>query len=71
MLTKDQYQILNSLADIKKHNKNPRNIRQKFQASRYNSDDVKFLEENRLMKINLLGEYQITPQGESELQNKF
>lgn len=71
MLTKDQYKVLDSLATIKIHNSNRRNIRVKFQAARYNTEDIKFLEENNLAKITLLGEFQITKLGEEELKNRY
>lgn len=71
MLNKDQYKILESLVDIKKHNSNRQNIRAKFQSSRYSSEDIKVLEENKFAKTNLLGEFQITSLGESELKNRY
>lgn len=71
MLTKDQYKVLDSLADIKKHNSNRKNIRVKFQVARYNTEDIKFLEENKFAKTTLLGEFQITKQGEEELKNRY
>lgn len=71
MLTKEQYKILNNLADIKKHNSNKRNIKAKFQSTRYNSEDIRFLEENGFARVSLLGEFQISPCGEIELKNRY
>lgn len=71
MLNKDQYKILESLVDIKKHNSNRKNIRAKFQAARYNKEDIKFLEDNGFAKTTLLGEFQTTNLGETELKIRY
>lgn len=68
MLTKDQLQILNSLAAIKLHNGKPKNIKLKFQVARYNKEDIATLEESKLIRLNLLKEFQITLEGETKVK---
>lgn len=71
MLTKDQYKILDSLASIKLHNSNRKNLKIKFQVSRFNSNDIQFLIENKFMKLNLASEYYLTDSGLRELKNRY
>lgn len=72
MLTKDQLQlqILTSLAAIKLHNAKPKNIKLKFQVGRYSKEDIATLEESKLIRLNLLKEFQITLEGEAKLNNR-
>lgn len=70
-LNPSQYAILDSLAQIKKHNSVKENMKIVFQKQRYNEEDLNFLIENKLARISLLGEHQITVQGEKELKEKI
>lgn len=71
MLTKDQYKVLDSLAAIKLHNSNRKNLKIRFQTNRFASKDISFLTENGFIKINLAQEYYLTESGTKELKNKY
>ncbi len=71
MLTKDQYKVLDSLASIKLHNSNRKNLKIRFQTNRFASKDISFLTENGFIKINLAQEYYLTEAGIKELKNKY
>jgi hypothetical protein len=71
MLTKDQYKVLDSLASIKLHNSNRKNLKIRFQTSRFASKDISFLTENGFIKINLAQEYYLTEASIKELKNKY
>lgn len=70
-LNPSHYAILTSLALIKKHNSVKENMKLVFQKQRYNEEDLNYLIENKLARISLLGEHQITPQGEKEIKEKI
>lgn len=71
MLSKDQYKILDSLASIKLHNSNRKNLKIRFQTNRYAGQDIQSLTDNGFIKINLAQEYYLTEQGVSELKNRY
>ena len=71
MITKSQYQILESLINIKKHNSNRKKMKVVFQTSRFASEDVLKLEESQLIRLDAFKNYQITTNGEYEFKNKL
>lgn len=71
VLNPEQTKIINSLMNIKKHNSNKKNIKLKFQEQIFNPDEIKSLEENKLIRKNILEEYQLTSNGEKEYRGKL
>jgi len=66
-LSEQHKQILKSLISIKKYNADRSHIRVSFQVQRYSSTDIQALEQQKLIRKTMLGEYQITAEGEKEL----
>jgi repressor of nif and glnA expression len=66
-LTEQHRQILNSLITVRKYNRDKSAFPVKFQANRYSPTDLKALEDEKLIRKTMLGEYTITSLGEQEL----